>query len=203
MDRQDPLRAEDLAAGPIEQFRTWFEVARELQIPQPEAAALATATAAGRPSVRMVLVKIVDARGFQFFTNYDSRKGAELAANPRAALLFHWEALERQVRIEGPVQRTSREESLAYAHSRARASQLSALASQQSRPVADRATLEARVAQLDAAHPDEIPLSDHWGGVRLTPQRVEFWQGGAARLHDRFVYEPAARGGWTITRLQP
>ena len=197
------LRAEDLGPDPIEQFHAWFAAAHEAGIAHPEAAAVATATADGRPSCRMVLVKAVDERGFVFFTNYESRKGGELVANPRAALLFHWEAQERQVRVEGPVQRAARSESIAYARSRGRDSQLSALASAQSRPVATREVLEQRVAELAAAHPDgELPVSESWGGFRVAPDRLEFWQGGVARLHDRFVYEPAP-GGWTITRLQP
>jgi pyridoxamine 5'-phosphate oxidase len=199
-----PLFAEDLDPDPLRQFQLWFAAAGDAGVPAPEAAAVATATADGQPSCRMVLVKAFDERGVTFFTNYDSRKGAELAANPRAALLFHWEALERQVRIEGPVQLTTREESVAYAHSRGRASQLSALASRQSQPIADRAELEARVAELESSHPEgELPVSERWGGVRVMPARWEFWQGGVARLHDRFVYAPRAGGGWTITRLAP
>ena len=200
------LYAEDLDPDPLRQFRAWFAAAGGAGVAAPEAAAVATATPDGRPSCRMVLVKAVDERGFAFFTNYESRKGLELTANPRAALLFHWEALERQVRIEGPAHHTTREESVAYAHTRARASQLSALASRQSRPVADRHELEARVAELDELHPTgegELPVSELWGGVRVVPERYEFWQGGAARLHDRFVYAPGDGGGWTITRLAP
>lgn len=197
------LHAEDLGPDPIEQFQAWFDAAREAGVAHPEAAAVATATPDGRPSCRMVLVKAVDARGFVFFTNYESRKGAELIANPRAALLFHWEAQERQVRVEGAVQRATREETVAYAHSRSRQSQLSALASAQSRPVASREVLEQRVAELAAQFPEgELPVADSWGGFRVAPERVEFWQGGAFRLHDRFIYEPAG-SGWTITRLQP
>jgi pyridoxamine 5'-phosphate oxidase len=198
------LHAEDLDPDPFTQFSGWFRAASEAGVAAPEAAALATATPDGRPSCRMVLVKAVDERGFVFFTNYESRKGSELEANPRAALLFHWEALERQVRVEGPTARVAREETVAYAHSRGRDSQLSALASRQSRPVADRAVLERRVAELEAAHPaGELPVSAQWGGIRIVPEHFEFWQGGAARLHDRFVYAPLAGGGWSITRLAP
>jgi pyridoxamine 5'-phosphate oxidase len=198
------LRPEDLDPDPLTQFHTWFRAAGEGGVAAPEAAAVATATSDGRPSVRMVLVKTVDERGFVFFTNYESRKGSELADNARAALLFHWDALQRQVRVEGPTHRTTREETVAYAHSRGRDSQLSALASRQSRPIDDRAELERRVAELQAAHPEsDLPVSEQWGGVRLVPARFEFWQGGVARLHDRFVYEPAGAGGWAITRLQP
>ena len=203
MDATRFLDAQMLDPDPIRQFHAWFDAAARAGVPAPEAAAVATATPDGRPSCRMVLVKAVDEQGFVFFTNYASRKGGELAANPRAALLFHWEALGRQVRVEGPTGRTSREESVAYAHSRARASQLSALASRQSQPVDDRATLERTVAELAAAHPEtELPVSEDWGGVRLTPERFEFWQHGPARLHDRFAYEPTP-GGWSIVRLQP
>lgn len=197
------LCAEDLGPDPIEQFHTWFEAAHDAGIEHPEAAAVASATPEGRPSCRMVLVKAVDERGFVFFTNYESRKGKELIDNPQAALLFHWEAQERQVRVEGPVQRTSRDRSILYAHTRSRQSQLSALASSQSRPVESREVLEARVAEIDAAYPEgTLPVSEHWGGFRITPVRVEFWQGGVARLHDRFVYERSG-DSWTITRLQP
>jgi pyridoxamine 5'-phosphate oxidase len=196
------FRAEDLNPDPIRQFHAWFDAAGRAGIAHPEAAAVATATPDGRPSCRMVLVKSVDDAGFVFYTNYESRKGHELASNGHAALLYHWPEVERQIRVEGPIERTTREQSIAYAHSRARASQLSALASSQSRPVADRATLERRVAELDREHPGELPVSERWGGIRLAPVRFEFWQGGEARLHDRFVYEPAGEG-WTITRLQP
>jgi pyridoxamine 5'-phosphate oxidase len=197
------LCAEDLGPDPVEQFHVWFAAAHEAGIEHPEAAAVASATPDGRPSCRMVLVKAVDERGFVFFTNYESRKGAELIANPHAALLFHWDAQERQVRVEGPVARTSRDRSILYAHTRSRQSQLSALASAQSRPVDSREVLEERVAKFDAAYPEgSLPVSEHWGGFRIKPERVEFWQGGMARLHDRFVYEQT-REGWTITRLQP
>ena len=197
------LCAEDLGPDPIEQFHSWFEAAHDAGIAHPEAAAVASATPEGRPSCRMVLVKAVDERGFVFFTNYESRKGSELIANPYAALLFHWEAQERQVRIEGRVTQTSRDRSILYAHTRSRQSQLSALASAQSRPIDSREILEARVAEIDAAYPaGPLPVSEHWGGFRIEPERMEFWQGGVARLHDRFVYERSG-GGWSITRLQP
>ena len=197
------LCAEDLGPDPIEQFHSWFEAAHDAGIAHPEAAAVASATPEGRPSCRMVLVKAVDERGFVFFTNYESRKGSELIANPYAALLFHWEAQERQVRVEGRVTQTSRDRSILYAHTRSRQSQLSALDSAQSRPIDSREILEARVAEIDAAYPaGPLPVSEHWGGFRIEPERVEFWQGGVARLHDRFVYEPSG-GGWSITRLQP
>ena len=175
-------------------------------MPQPEAAAVATASAAGAPSVRMVLVKGYDDRGFVFFSNYESRKGQELASNPQAALLFHWPPLGRQVRIEGTVQRVSPEESADYARSRPRASQLSALASPQSETIDSRQQLERRVAELAAQYQGaELPLNDFWGGYRLVPERYEFWQHRADRLHDRLRYVRSAAAGarWTIERLAP
>jgi len=173
-------------------------------MPAPEAAAVATATADGRPSARMVLVKRADERGFVFYTNYESRKALELAANPFAALLFYWTPLDRQVRIEGPVQRISAGESAEYVVSRARASQLSALASPQSRPLDSREVLERRVAELaDRYAGADLPVPDHWGGFRVIPEALEFWQQGADRLHDRFRYTPAEGGGWRVQRLGP
>ena len=203
-DASRPFRAEDADPDPFHQFKRWFAEAAEVGTSQPEAAALATATPQGTPSVRMVLVKQTGPDGFVFYTNYESRKGGELTANPRAALLFHWERLGRQVRLEGPVKRTTREESLAYAHSRPRGSQLSAAASPQSRPVPDRSWLEQRVAELDAEYAGrDVPLSDSWGGFRLAPERFEFWQHRVSRLHDRFVYTPDPSGGWKVERLAP
>jgi pyridoxamine 5'-phosphate oxidase len=152
----------------------------------------------------MVLVKGFDERGFVFFTNYDSRKGGELAANPRAALLFHWERLGRQVRITGPVSRTRPEETEAYARTRPRRSQLSALASPQSQVVAGREELERRVASLTERYGEgELPVSDQWGGFRVAPEEIEFWQQRADRLHDRLRYRRAGDGGWTVERLAP
>lgn len=205
-DPSQPLREEDVDGDPVRQFAAWFAAAQSAGVSQPEAAALATATVDGAPSVRMVLVKQADDYGFVFFTNYESRKGGELAANPRAALLFHWEPFGRQVRIEGPVARTTREESEAYAHSRARGSQLSAAASPQSQSVESREFLERRVAELDQRHAGaEVPLPDHWGGFRLTPRTFEFWQHRDNRLHDRLRYTPTAGAGdgWRIQRLAP
>jgi pyridoxamine 5'-phosphate oxidase len=188
----------DLDPNPLRQFARWFKQAPE---PQPEAVAVATATPDGAPSVRMVLMKSFDERGFVFYTNYESRKGRELAANPRAALLFHWPG--RQVRIEGSVERTTTEESIAYARSRPRGSQLSALASRQSHPVASRDELEQRVAELAQQHPEELPVHEGWGGFRVEPNSYEFWEHRPDRLHDRFRYARDAEGGWRIERLSP
>lgn len=203
-DPSQPLREQDADPDPVAQFAKWFDQAASAGVSQPEAVALATATADGAPSVRMVLVKRADHDGFVFFTNYESRKGGELVANPRAALLFHWEPFGRQVRIEGPVVRTTREESEAYAHSRARGSQLSAAASPQSAVVERREILEERVAALDQQHAGaEVPVPDHWGGFRLTPETFEFWQHRDNRLHDRLRYRRGPGGAWQIERLAP
>jgi pyridoxamine 5'-phosphate oxidase len=198
-----PLSERDVDASPVTQFAAWFAQASDAGVRMPEAAAVATASAAREPSVRMVLVKRFDDRGFVFFTNYESRKGRELTENPRAALLFYWDALGRQVRIEGPVRRTSAEETEDYVRSRPRGSQLSALASPQSRPVADRAALERTVAELAARHADgELPIPTWWGGYLLTPESFEFWQHRDDRLHDRIRYAPDGVG-WRIERLAP
>jgi len=188
---------------PLTLFESWLEEARAAEGLNAEALAVATATSAGEPSVRMVLLKGFDDRGIVFFTNYSSRKGGELEQNPRAALLFHWPVLGRQVRVEGPVSRVAREESEAYAHSRPRQSQLSALASPQSRPVPDREWLERRVEELDREHAGaELPVREDWGGYRVEPEAWEFWQHRDNRLHDRHRYERAA-GGWQVQRLAP
>ena len=203
-DYGKPLREEDVDPDPLRQFASWFREAASAGVRMPEAAALATASAAGEPSVRMVLVKGFDERGFVFYSDYASRKGRELDANPRAALLFHWDPLGRQVRIEGPVQRVSAGESAAYVRSRPRGSQLSALASPQSQTIDNREALEQRVAELKAHHGKrELPLPSTWGGYRLAAQAFEFWQQRHDRLHDRLRYRPAADGGWLIERLAP
>jgi pyridoxamine 5'-phosphate oxidase len=179
---------------PLGQFREWREEA------DTEAVALATATSEGAPSVRMVLLKGADERGFTFFTNYESRKGRELAENPRAALLFHWP--DRQVRIEGPVERVGEDESDAYWATRPRGAQLAAAISAQSEPIGSREALEARFAELDATVGTEVPRPRHWGGYRLVPETYEFWQHRDDRMHDRHRYR---RDGetWTIERLSP
>jgi pyridoxamine 5'-phosphate oxidase len=202
-DHGMPLREEDADPDPLRQFESWFAEAGAAGVREPEAVALATATALGAPSVRMVLCKAVDERGFVFFTNYESRKGRELTANPRAALLFHWDPLGRQVRIEGTVERVSAEESTAYTRTRARGSQLSALASPQSQVVAERKELERAVAELDAGYPHgELPLPSQWGGFRLIPEAFEFWQQRSDRLHDRLHYRHG-EDGWLLERLAP
>jgi pyridoxamine 5'-phosphate oxidase len=202
--RDRPLEERDLLPDPFELFAAWFQEAVAAGAFEPEAVALATSTPDGRPSVRMVLSKGFDERGFAFYTNYRSRKGTELEANPRAALLFHWPELGRQVRVEGPVERVTREDSEHYARSRSPRSRLSALASPQSRPVPSREWLEERVVELAREHEDgDIPLGEEWGGYRLRPEAWEFWQHRPDRLHDRFRYEPAGPGAWQIERLGP
>lgn len=198
------LVEEDVDADPVRQFADWFAEEVYAGVRAPEAAALATASADGAPSVRMVLVKRYDDAGFVFFTNHESRKGVELDANPRAALLFHWDRLGRQVRIEGTVQPISPQETAQYVRSRPRGSQLSALASPQSRPIPDRHWLEHRVTEIAARHAErELPLPDVWGGFRLAPETFEFWQHRDDRLHDRLRYRPRDDGGWQVERLAP
>lgn len=197
------LSERDAASDPFELFTRWFDEAVAAAIPEPNAMTLATVDAAGRPAARIVLMKGIDTRGVVFHTNYDSRKGRDLAANPRAALLFFWVGLERQVRIDGTAERVSAEDSDAYFAARPRDSQISAWASPQSAPVADRAWLEARFAECEARFASgAVPRPPHWGGVRVVPDRFEFWQGRASRLHDRLVW---SRQGdrWTIGRLAP
>jgi pyridoxamine 5'-phosphate oxidase len=193
----------DLDPDPVRQFAAWFTAAVAGGVHEPEAMTLATADAAGVPSARMVLLRGHGPDGFVFFTNYDSRKGRELHANPRAALVFHWAAQGRQVRVEGRVRRTSDAESDAYFASRPRGSRLGAWASQQSRPLADRDELEREIARHDERFAGgEVPRPEGWGGFRLTPEAVEFWQHRDDRLHDRFLYARVG-GGWEIRRLAP
>jgi pyridoxamine 5'-phosphate oxidase len=197
-----PLNEADVDRDPFAQYGRWFAEAQGSSR-FPEAVAVATASASGRPSVRMVLLKGFDHRGFVFFTNYTSDKGRQFEANPQAALLSHWEQLGRQVRVEGPVIRVEPAESDEYFASRPRGSQLGAHASAQSQPVADRAALEAAVAEVTATYEGaEVPRPPSWGGYRLVPERFEFWQNREDRLHDRLVYERSGNA-WTLTRIQP
>jgi pyridoxamine 5'-phosphate oxidase len=198
------LLERDVDADPLRQFTVWFDEARAAGVFEPEAMALATATPEGVPSARMVLLKGFDERGFVFFTNYGSRKANELESNPRAALLFHWKAIGRQVRIEGSVERVCAEETAAYVRTRGRASRLGALASPQSREIGSREALEALVAEVEQRYRDsELPIPDSWGGYRLDPQVYELWQHGEARLHDRLRYRRDSAGGWAVSRLAP
>jgi pyridoxamine 5'-phosphate oxidase len=190
-------------ASPIAQFERWFAEAREAKLVEPNAMALATATREGAPSVRMVLLKGVDERGFVFFTDYRSQKGVELGLNPRAALVFYWAELERQVRITGRVSTVPAEESDGYFRSRPRNSRLSAWVSHQSQVVPDRATLEARAQEVANRYPgDQVPLPPYWGGYRVVPELIEFWQGRESRLHDRIRYRVDGTG-WRMERLSP
>ncbi|KCB50157.1 pyridoxamine 5'-phosphate oxidase [Bordetella hinzii] len=190
------------AVSPIDQFALWFDEAIAAKVPEPNAMTLATVDASGQPSARTVLIKGFDARGFTFFTNYDSRKGRDLLANPRAALLFFWQPLERQVRIEGVVERVSPEESEAYFKSRPVGSRIGAWASNQSQPIT-RDALEAREREFKARYGDDPPRPPHWGGYRLVPSCFEFWQGRPSRLHDRLRYRADGKQGWTMDRLSP
>jgi len=191
-----------LTADPFRQFDEWFEEAKRAGI-VAEAMTLATATADGAPSARMVLLKGADEEGFVFYTGYDSRKGGELAQNPRAALVFYWQPLGKQVRVEGPVERVSEAESAAYFATRPRGSQLAAWASEQSRPLGSREELERRYAQLEREYDGrDVPRPPHWGGYRLRPEAIEFWEHRENRLHDRVRYT-RAREGWQAERLSP
>lgn len=201
------LLEKDLAKNPFRQFERWFQEAEAAKIPEPNAMTLATTGRDGRPSARTVLLKGCDGRGFVFYTNYESRKARELDANPRATLLFPWVAMERQITVEGPVARVTREESEAYFHSRPRASQLAAWASPQSTAIAGRAVIEESYRGIEKKYAGRaVPLPPNWGGFRVTPEMVEFWQGRRSRLHDRlhYVQEDGLQGPqWRRERLAP
>ena len=202
-DRDRSLRRSDLDPDPLRQFRRWYAEAEGV-VEVPEAVALATATADGHPSVRMVLAKAVDERGLKFHTGHGSRKGRELKETGRGALLFYWHPLGRQVRIEGRVERVADEESEEYFRTRPRGGQIAAWASRQSEPLGSRDELEARVAELEREFEGrDVPLPPHWGGYRLEPETWEFWQHRESRLHDRFRYSRQDGGEWTIERLSP
>ncbi|MFT5144493.1 MAG: pyridoxamine 5'-phosphate oxidase [Rhodothermales bacterium] len=191
------------ASDPFELFQEWFADAEGSGLVHPEAMALATASPEGAPSVRIVLLKELDDAGFVFYTNHESRKGGELLANPKASVVFHWASLERQVRVEGVVEPVSREQATVYFHSRPRGSQIGAWASRQSRDLAARTDLEARVQEFTQKFEGgDVPLPDFWGGFRIRPARIEFWQGRTSRLHDRLVFE-ATDYGWVTRRLYP
>jgi pyridoxamine 5'-phosphate oxidase len=198
---QSGLLETDIVADPIEQFRLWFEQAVSANLLEPNAMTLATVTAEGKPSARIVLLKACDDRGFVFYTNYNSQKGVELRSAPHAALVFLWGDLERQIRIEGNVELVSIDEATAYFHSRPASSQLGAWASDQSSAIANR--LETRLQELEREYQDrEIPKPAHWGGFRVIPTEIEFWQGRPSRLHDRLRYQ-LVDGEWRIDRLSP
>jgi pyridoxamine 5'-phosphate oxidase len=192
-----------LAASPFVQFRAWMAEAEKTEPNDPNAMVLGTATGDGRPSSRVVLLKGVDDRGFVFYTNRESRKGAELAANPYAALSFHWKSLGRQIRIEGAVEHVTDAEADAYFASRARISRLGAWASQQSRPLAKRTILEERLAEAEGRYPNEIPRPGYWSGYRVLPESFEFWQDMPYRLHDRTIYCRSPDGAWEQRKLFP
>lgn len=188
---------------PIKQFQRWFDEAVAANLPLPEAMTLATATPDGKPSARMLLLKQVDENGFVFFTNYTSAKAEQLDANPYAALVFYWSRLDRQVRVEGSVVRTSEEESRDYFRTRPRESQIGAWASAQSQVISGRDVLEQRAQELEDQYRDrDVDCPEYWGGYRLKPERIEFWKSRVGRLHDRILYERDS-GGWTISRLAP
>ena len=193
-----------VAADPIAQFRTWFDQATAEGLPEPNAVTVSTATPEGRPSSRVVLMRGFDERGFVFYTNYQSRKGREIEENPHAAMCFFWQPMERQVRIEGRIEKTTEAESDDYFRGRPTGSKLGAWVSNQSGVVPGRSTLEAEMEAIKTRFPgEEIPRPPHWGGFRVVPESVEFWQGRRSRLHDRLVYRRADDGGWRVERLAP
>jgi pyridoxamine 5'-phosphate oxidase len=197
------LSEPDMAPDPIVQFAKWFDEARQAHLPEPNAMSVATVGADGRPSSRIMLIKEFDARGFTWFTNYESRKGEELRENPYVALLFHWIELERQVRIEGRVERLLDAENEAYFQSRPVKSRHGAIASGQSKPIENRQLLDAKFADTELKYGEQTPRPAHWGGYRVIPDRIEFWQGRSSRMHDRLRYTRQPDGLWRCERLQP
>lgn len=198
------LSEAEVNPNPLQQFQIWFDQAIAAEVPEPNAMTLATATPEGIPAARIVLLKGLDERGFMFYTNYESRKGQELAANPRAVLVFWWAELERQVRIEGTVEKVEEAEAIAYFQSRPVGSRLGAWASNQSQVIRDRQVLEQRLQELTRQYQDqEIPKPAHWGGYRVIPTAIEFWQGRPSRLHDRLRYRQEPDNQWLIERLAP
>jgi pyridoxamine 5'-phosphate oxidase len=202
---QSALDITDVVADPIEQFTAWFAHAQAAALLEPNAMTLATVDAGGLPDARIVLLKGVDARGFTFFTDYRSQKGRDLESQPHAALVFLWAELERQVRIRGTVRRVSPDESATYYHSRPRGSRIGAWVSEQSSVITDRAVLDAKLRDVEAQYAPDLspPLPPHWGGYRVTPTQIEFWQGRSSRLHDRIRYRRAADLSWMLERLSP
>lgn len=198
------LRATDLSADPFAQFEQWFQQAEECDVQEPNAMCLASVSADGQPSTRVVLLKAFSSKGLVFYTNYESRKASELEANPKVAANFLWLPLQRQVNVTGRVERVSKVEALKYFISRPLASRLGAWSSPQSQVITSRQILEAKLDQMKRKFADgEVPLPDHWGGYRIVPETFEFWQGGSGRLHDRFMYRLDAAGGWAPERLAP
>jgi len=200
---QATLSENEVDSDPLKQFARWFQQALETEVPEPNAMGLATVDSHGRPSLRIVLLKDFDARGFTFYTNYGSRKGEQLLLNPHAALSFHWHDLERQIRIEGTVERVAAEESDAYFGIRPLKSRIGAIASAQSRPIDSREQLEQQFNQAETQFGQQPPRPAHWGGYRLAPNWIEFWQGRRSRLHDRIAYQRNKDGSWLRQRLQP
>jgi pyridoxamine 5'-phosphate oxidase len=197
------LHESSVDRDPVAQFRTWYGHARRTGLPLPDSFTLATVTPDGKPDARMLLLKCVDENGFVFYTNYESRKGGEIAKSPHAVMVFHWNQLFRQVRIEGWLEKVTTEESEAYFHSRLRGSQIGAWASLQSSTIADREELEKKVAEYESKFKGQaVPLPPFWGGFRLIPQRIEFWQGRPSRLHDRLLFVREGKS-WKMSRLSP